>query len=176
MLIRKIHRWLSMPMVLFLFLVIVTGIYLQFVELQHGLETPKPLPMVTSLPSDEVVLQQLQKALLIARQADQNFPAEKLQLTYLNGQANLTLETTNRLGPSLSVNLNSGEVKQVERPPRTLRTFFLLFHSGKFFGTFGTIVMLLCGLVLLVLSVTGTWEYVQMYKRRRNGGKKSFFW
>ena len=174
--IRKIHRWLSFPLAIFFLLVTITGIYLQIVELEHGLEPSRPIVQQSSFPSDEVLLKDIKKAIEMARQSNSTFPSEKLEISYLGGKATINLATTNRLGPSMKVNLSTGEVITVNRPPRTLRTYFLLFHSGKFFGPTGTFIMLITGICLFILTITGIWEYIKMYKRRSKTGNKAFFW
>jgi uncharacterized iron-regulated membrane protein len=49
-------------------------------------------------------------------------------------------------------------------------------HSGFLFGTWARLLDLLAGLSLIFLSASGLWMYLQMYKRRRVGGRAGFFW
>ncbi len=174
--LRKIHRWFSVPFFLFFIVVLITGVYLQFVELKHGLKPSRPVPTQTSLPSEEQVGLDLQQAVQLAKQTNNTFPAEKIEISYENQQAIVKLSTLNKIGPSITVDLATKKVTQIERPSRTLRTYFLLFHSGKFFGITGTIVLMLSGIALFIISVTGIWEYINMYNRRRKANKAQLFW
>lgn len=176
MLIRNLHRWVSMPLSIFLLSIILTGIYLQVVEFQHGLKPKVASPTVSSAPDQVVLIKHIERALKLAERQDSGFPTEKIEISYVSSKPIVTLSTRDRLGPTMEIDVETGKILQIARPERTLRTYFLLFHSGKFFGTTGTIIMLLTGIVLLLLCVTGCWEYLKMYQRRRNAGRKSFFW
>jgi len=174
---RRYHRRISFPLILFLLLVTGTGLYLQIVEALGAVNEPtlRQAPART-LPEREALLAEIGRALDQAEQTRPGFPAQKLEVTYGARGAELKLATGQRIGPSVTVDLASGKATYVERPPRTLRTIFVLLHSGKYYGVLGLILILMAGVVLLVLSVTGLVLYLQMYLRRRGIGRPEMFW
>jgi hypothetical protein len=61
-------------------------------------------------------------------------------------------------------------------PPGDLHLFLLQLHRGDLFGPVGTWVSILCGVALVVLSVTGLWVYVDLLRRRLKGDRRGLFW
>lgn len=173
---RRYHRWISFPLILFLIMVTVTGLYLQVVETAGAAGGPSGASPRRSLPAREALLADIGRALDAAEQARPGFPAQKLEIGYGEKGAELKIATSQRIGPSVTVDLASGNAVYTERPPRNLRTVFVLLHSGKFFGIPGLVIILLAGLILLALSVTGLVLYLQMYLRRRVIGRPEPFW
>lgn len=49
-------------------------------------------------------------------------------------------------------------------------------HSGKAFGTPGTVLSILSGLALIFFALSGVWMYWQMFTRRKAAGRGAFFW
>ncbi|MFT4197220.1 MAG: PepSY-associated TM helix domain-containing protein, partial [Pseudoxanthomonas sp.] len=49
-------------------------------------------------------------------------------------------------------------------------------HRGAFASWPGVIIVLLTGIALVALSVTGLTVYLDMFKRRRGSGRKGLFW
>jgi uncharacterized iron-regulated membrane protein len=49
-------------------------------------------------------------------------------------------------------------------------------HAGYIWGTFGRILSLLAGVALTILSVTGAWVYIDMFRRRAGNGNRQIFW
>lgn len=174
---RLIHRWISFPLIIFLLAVTITGIYLQWKELEAEMQPHSEVAAPTAtFPSDEAVLEQVATALQQAREQDASFPVQKLEYVHKGDRQTVTIATTQRIGPSIKINLNTGEIVQEARPKRTLRTYFILLHSGKYFGVWGVIIIMIAGLILLVLSITGFIVYLDMYRRRLKQGRKKLFW
>ncbi|MFK8018171.1 MAG: PepSY-associated TM helix domain-containing protein [Pseudomonadales bacterium] len=173
---RKIHRWVSFPLIVFLLAVTVTGIYLQGEEIIAKAKPAREVPTVSSLPTDQELKRYLQEALVAARQKNPDFPAEKIEFAFIGNKAIAKFSTRLRFGPGLEVDLQTGDVTEQARPKRSLHTLFILLHTGKYYGMTGLIVIMLAGLVLLVLSVTGFFVYLDMYRRRSHSGKKNLFW
>lgn len=59
---------------------------------------------------------------------------------------------------------------------RDLHGILLDLHRGAFAGSPGLWISLLCGVVLVVLSVTGLTIYLQAWLRRRSAGQNRFVW
>lgn len=175
MLMRRYHRWFSFPLIVFVIAVTVTGIYLQAVELiaEGG---PEPAPLERTAPDASEIAASIEQAMAIAAQEKVDFPVQKVEVSYRGESPQIVVSTNRRIGPSVTVDMASEEATYVERPPRNLRTIFILLHSGKYFGAFGLWVIMLAGLALLVLSVTGIYVYYDMWRRRRKAKKKGLFW
>lgn len=64
-------------------------------------------------------------------------------------------------------------------PPRT--GFFLIdnsqqLHSGAYYGRLAEWLILLTGVGLLALAITGIWMFFDMINRRRKQGRSGWFW
>jgi uncharacterized iron-regulated membrane protein len=173
---RQIHRWVSFPLILFLFLVTATGLVLQFQEMGELVEERPTPPTTSALPADAELLAQVQKALTAARAAKADFPAQRLDLDFSRGDAKARFGVSPRGGPSIDVNLKSGEAKVEMAPKPNLHVQMIMLHTGKALGSFGLIVIGLSSIVFLILTVTGFIVYLNMWKRRRGAGKNSVFW
>jgi uncharacterized iron-regulated membrane protein len=173
---RQIHRWISFPLILFLFLVTATGVVLQYQELEELGEPERPKPTASALPDDAVLLAQVQKALAAARAAKANFPAQRLDLDFSGGDAKARFGVAPRGGPSIEVNLKSGEAKVEMQPKPNLHVQMIQLHTGKMFGPVGLVIMGLVSLIFLVLTVTGFLVYFNMWRRRNGAGKGGLFW
>jgi uncharacterized iron-regulated membrane protein len=177
MLMRRYHRWFSFPLILFVLAVTITGVYLQAVEIIAEAGKPEATPAQRTAPGDPAeITAALEQALTYTEQARPGFPIQKIELSWRGGVAQAVVSTNQRIGPSVTVDLGSNEATYVERPPRTLRTIFILLHSGKYYGQGGLVLIMLAGISLMVLSVTGLWVYVDMWRRRRKANKRGFFW
>lgn len=177
MLMRRYHRWFSFPLILFVVAVTATGLYLQWVEIAaEAGSTEAPAPQRTAPDSAGEVAAAIEQALLTAERQRPDFPVQKVEIAWRGDTGQAVVATNQRIGPSVTVDLATGEATYVERPPRTLRTIFILLHSGKYFGQAGLILIMLAGIALLVLSFTGLWVYLEMWRRRRKAGKRGLFW
>lgn len=61
-------------------------------------------------------------------------------------------------------------------PPGDLHLFLLQLHRGDLFGPVGTWISILCGVALVILSVTGLWVYIDLLRRRLKGDRRGLFW
>jgi uncharacterized iron-regulated membrane protein len=173
---RNFHRWFSLPLIIFLFLVTATGVVLQFQEMDGVTDRrPKP-PTQSALPADAELLAYVQKAITAARAAKADFPAQRVELDFSKGQAQARFGVSSRGGPSIEVDLKTGEAKLASAPKRSLHALMIQLHNGSFFGPVGLIITMLVSIVLLVLTVTGFLVYLDMWQRRRSAGKTGFFW
>lgn len=173
---RKIHRWISFPLILFLMLVTGSGVILQYQELGELVEPERPKPTATALPEDALLLAQVQKALDAARKAKADFPAQRLDLDFSGGDGKARFGVSPRGGPSIEVNMQSGEAKVEMQPKPNLHVQMIQLHTGKMFGPAGLVIMGLVSLIFLVLTVTGFLVYFNMWRRRKSAGKGGLFW
>jgi uncharacterized iron-regulated membrane protein len=174
--LRKIHRWISFPFILFLFLVTATGVVLQYQELGELGEAERPKPTASALPQDAELLALVEKAVAAARAAKADFPAQRLDLDFSRGDGIARFGVSPRGGPSIEVNLKSGETKVGMQPKPNLHVQMIQLHTGKMFGPVGLIIMGVVSLIFLVLTVTGFIVYFNMWQRRRAAGKRGLFW
>lgn len=173
---RQIHRWVSFPLIIFLFLVTVTGVILQYQEMEElGEERPAP-PNTSALPADVELLAQVQKALTAARAAKADFPAQRLDLDFSRGAAKARFGVSPRGGPAINVDMKSGAAKVELAPKPNLHVQMIMLHTGKAFGAPGLIIIGLASIIFLILTVTGFLVYLNMWKRRRAASKTGFFW
>ncbi len=173
---RQIHRWVSLPLILFLFLVTATGVVLQFQELGELGEGERTAPTASALPSDALLLAQIQNALTAARAAKADFPAQRIDIDFSRGEAKARFGVSPRGGPSIQVDLKSGATKVEAAPAPNLHVQMIMLHTGKAFGPFGLIIIALASIVFLILTVTGFLVYFNMWKRRKSAGKAGLFW
>ena len=174
--IRKWHRWVSLPLILVLALAIVTGIALQVEELDHIGGDGRVTPTVSTLPKDAVVLAELERALVAARQANPNFAAQRIELNYAEDKPVAKFLITPRGGASVEVDLASSIAQAKAAPPASFHGFIIRLHTGQYFGATGIILVMAAGLALLFLAVSGGLLYFQMWRNRRSRGKSLIFW
>lgn len=174
--IRKWHRWVSLPLILVLALAIVTGIALQVEELDHIGGDGRPAPTMSALPEDAVVLAELKRALVAARQADPNFAAQRIELNYAEDKPVAKFVITPRGGASVEVDLASGIAQAKAGPPASFHGVMIRLHTGQYFGATGIILIMAAGVALLFLAVSGGLLYFQMWRNRRSRGKSLIFW
>jgi hypothetical protein len=62
------------------------------------------------------------------------------------------------------------------RGPHTANAFLEDLHNGSVIGKAGRWIDLAVGIILIVLSVTGSVMFLQMLWLRRGRGRKSWFW
>jgi uncharacterized iron-regulated membrane protein len=57
-----------------------------------------------------------------------------------------------------------------------LRHFIIDLHSGEYFGPVGKVVSVLMGVALLFFALSGMWMYLDMFRKRKQIGRKGLFW
>lgn len=178
---RKLHRWTSLPLIIFLVLVLVTGVYLQVEEvagLVVGEESaPAPAAGVPAPPptSDEIAAQ-LATALAKAREAEPGFVPRRIELKVAPGQQSTRLAVQPRGGPFVEVDHASGQVRAEMNPEMPLHVIFIRLHTGAMLGPAGIVITFLSSLVLLFLAVSGGVLYWQMWRNRAARGRGAVFW
>jgi uncharacterized iron-regulated membrane protein len=59
---------------------------------------------------------------------------------------------------------------------RAFQAVLFFIHTGYIGGRAGESLSFLAGTSLAVFSVTGTWMYLDMYRRRHRAGRKGLLW
>jgi uncharacterized iron-regulated membrane protein len=175
MLNRSVHRWISLPVVIFMFFVTVTGIVLSVQEIQG--EGGRPEQRSSALrPDDRVLLGAALEAFPAAQAALPELKLQRVELSVTAAGPVAKYFSSNRRAASVEADLVRNVVKVVPPPQPSMHGLFVTLHSGKWFGMAGLVVVLLCGVALAALSVTGLLVYIDMYRRRNDAGKSGLFW
>lgn len=176
--LRQLHRWTSLPLILFLMLVLGTGVVLQFEELGKlgGADRSPPASASTAMLSDEAIVAQLNDALAKARQAQPDFKPTRIELNIAEGRQSTRFAKQPRGGPFVEVDHAKGSVKAEMKPPMSLHVILIRLHTGSMAGAAGVWIMLLASLVLMFLAVSGVWLYWQMWRNRVKAGRGGLFW
>lgn len=176
--LRKLHRWTSIPLILFLLLVLGTGVVLQFEELGKigGPDGGAPSSIGATSPSNEAIAAQLADALAKAQKAQPDFKPNRIELTIAENQQATRFAVQPRGGPFVEVDHINGKVKAEMKPEMPLHVILIRLHTGSIGGVVGVWIMLLSSLVLMFLAVSGIWLYWQMWRNRVKMGRSSLFW
>jgi uncharacterized iron-regulated membrane protein len=192
-LMKAIHRWVSTVGMLFIAYVAMTGTAIAVFELidpatfgAGGGQGPVQRA-AEQRAADRVIPVRIDGAL--ARTALQGalaaLPAAKLDAASIRlyerdglALADVTIGSGYQ-ADKITINARTGErVRGAAEAQAALRLNSALqrFHSGAVGGAFGKVVILLTGLALLTLCLTGAWLYFDMWRRRAGQGRKSMFW
>lgn len=78
----------------------------------------------------------------------------------------------------LRLDATTGEPLDTASTPghRDWHGILLDLHQGAFAGTAGRVISLVCGVALTVLSFTGLYVYVQLFRRRRANKQAALVW
>lgn len=180
-LMRKYHRWVSAVAALFLLVVSVTGVVLQIQKLtgvdadadaEGGADASTVL--TTAMPSPTY-------AALVAHTLDAaraRVPNAPITSVALRGEGDHIEGVVDLPGDPLReivVDARSGRIVSDER--HEAESLIRRIHSGEILGEPGVVLGILWGLALVILSITGGWVYLDMYRKRRRGsGKAGLFW
>jgi len=178
---RSYHRGAAALAAVFLLIVSATGVILQVQKLTGGdpdsggrEEGGRAGALTTAMPSPVY-------AALIARTLDaarSRAPASAVSSVSLIGDADDLKGAVVLAGDpprTITVDARSGRLIGDER--RDKDSLILRIHSGEVLGEPGVFLGILWGLALVILSLTGGWVYLAMYRRRRRAsGKGGPFW
>lgn len=179
---RQLHRWTSLPLILFLILVLSSGVYLQFEEIgkaSSGGRGPPPGAEAAGaqVVPDDAIAAQLADALTTARAEAPDLNPTRIELQIAEGQQRTRLATRPRGGSSVEIDHGSGEVQvQTDDGSMSLHVLFIRLHTGSMFGAVGVWIMFVSSLILLFLAISGIYLYWQMWQNRRQRGRNEIFW
>ncbi len=179
-LVRKYHRWISAIAAIFLLVVSTTGVVLQLqklsgadgeAEAEGRGSAPTSLATAMASPVYSVLIAHTLDAV---RDRAPNAPITSVTLRGADKGVEGVVSIPGEPPREIIVDARSGRVISDESHEEPL---IRRIHSGAILGEPGTILGILWGLALVILSVTGGWVYLDMYrKRRRNSGKSGLFW
>ena len=116
-------------------------------------------------------------ALAAAREEKPDFSTQNLTLDFSGGLQGVALNgPSGRQAARISYDPASGTATYTLPPPSSIRGVVIGLHTGKIGGTVGLVLVMLAGIILSVLSVTGFIVYFDMWTRRRKAGKIGLFW
>lgn len=178
---RQLHRWTSLPLILFLIIVLGSGVLLQFEEigkLGGGERGAAPAQSAASpaMPSDAAIAAQLAEALAKARAAQPGFTPTRIELNIAQGAETTRLARQPRGGAFVEVDHAKDTVKAEMNPTVPLHVTLIRLHTGSMAGAAGVWIMLLSSFVLLFLAVSGGVLYWQMWRHRSRIGRPGVFW
>ena len=174
---RNFHRWISLPAFVFLLLVAVTGVILQFTAFFGSDEADKErLAAVTSkqLASAPVAgLQEQSDRALAAVKASigADVAVDAMEVQLKDEPRKIIVWTASGGGAKkadplkVTVNAETGAVVKTESGER--ESFILRLHTGEVFGDGGVVLGMIWGTALVALTLTGGWMYYRMWAARR---------
>ena len=178
---RQYHRWVSILAAIFLLVVSVTGVILQVQKLtgddadanEHAVAPAIAGSLTTAMtPAEYAAL--LTRTLDAARSRAPNSPVTSVLLKMDGGSVQGVVALPGDPPRQLVVDARSGRVLSDER--REHDSLVMRLHSGEILGESGVVLGILWGSALVILSVTGGWVYLDMYRRRRKAAKRGLFW
>ncbi|MFT3763027.1 MAG: PepSY-associated TM helix domain-containing protein [Pseudoxanthomonas sp.] len=186
---RKYHRWISLPSGLLLLFMGITGSLLAIDDMTSpsALERRGGAPAGKASTASPLPLAQASRLLdnaLRAARADGGDVAS-IRLFAQDGDVRAEIE---RIGkPPLAVDALTGTPiaaagAAAGGPPgvpawRVATHGWLEYlHRGAFASWPGIVAVMLAGIALIALSVTGLLVYLDMFRRRRQNGRNEWFW
>lgn len=179
---RKLHRWFSLPLCLFIVLVLATGVALQVEETLGTLggaaersvpSSPGALPEPLS---DAAIQAMVGSALAQSRSAQPDFQPRRIEIDLIPGRESTRLALQPRGGPFVTVDHATGETLAVMQPSVPLHVWLIRLHTGSLAGPFGIWIMLFTSFALMFLAGSGLVLYYQMWVHRKKRGRGKLFW
>lgn len=197
---RRIHRWVSLPFSLFMLFMGITGTLLALDDMtspkifqRRGAE-PMPWPPAMEQGTAVIPIDQMgplldSTARLLSVDTEHPIVAVKLFMQGPNARAEVTRPGG---GPAQVFDVATGQPVADSSSPAThgeangpagvpawrleLGGWLEYLHRGAFASWPGVIIVLLTGIALTFLSITGLMVYVDMFGRRRKNGRSELFW
>lgn len=178
---RQYHRWVSILAAIFLLVVSVTGVILQVQKLtgedadagEHA-AAPAVAGSLTTVMTAVEYTALLTRTLDAARSRAPDSPVTSVSLKMDGSTVQGVVMLPGEPPRQLLVDARSGRVLGDERRER--ESLAMRIHSGEILGEPGVVLGILWGSALVILSVTGGWVYLDMYRRRRKAAKRGLFW
>ena len=195
---RSLHRCIAVLAAVFLLVISVTGTMLALDTLGLGIyrATHKNAGKFASFPAgaigdfssplpDAKLPAMLQTTLEAGRGTSGASPVKAVRLRYFNGiPQGILIAGNGNDTQQLVFNAETGKPMNVTEPeyPKTQYRFgwqehelMKKIHRGDAFGVSGRVMDLFAGLSLIYLSISGIVMYVDLWRRRRRGGRNAWF-
>lgn len=187
--IRKLHRWISTGAMIFIAYVVLTGTTVAINELINpasfgagGGEIAAAETIVgpqAPLPPQAEVERMVALALESARRAEPTAPLTKavVALRIRDGRPEARVTFGGGFNAVVvTVDAATGQILRRGDDGAHFNTLLQRIHSGALYGKAGQVAVVLTGLSLITLSVTGALMYLDLFGRRRRLGKSAPFW
>jgi hypothetical protein len=183
---RQWHRRLSIFVAVFMFFIASTGALLQAESMLGGDDGPggPPPPQAGAAgpqppagASDEQIQALMASALAGVHRQTHGGTILGIELRF-SGAPTAEVVVADPQMRRLRLDARTGKPLDESSKPggRDLHGILLDLHRGAFAGSAGLWISLFCGVVLVVLSVTGLTIYLQAWLRRRANGQNRFVW
>lgn len=173
---RKWHRWAAIPAAVFIFVIALTGVLLHLDMIRVGQHPPGhedgAPPPVQPLPSSAELSRIMARArAAIATRPD--VPVKQITVDFVGPAVSVHAGAGGPPGsPSLLIDAATGRIVPQPAPQRDFHYILQDIHAGYVAGWTGRILSILCGLSLVLLSITG----LEMWWTMRKRGKKGLWW
>ncbi len=178
---RKWHRWIGTIAGLFLLMMAATGVFIQVDELAEWAYPPAPKPADPALfqPIDPVKDSARANELI-----EKSHPGAPLRALWLQARetGTVAIVVLHEEGKTVEIDLRTGQEgppKSAAKPPtvpQKIRAFVISLHTLSIGGKPGHLVGAVVGVLLVFLSGSGLWMWVDMLRHRAKGGKRAWFW
>ena len=174
---RSLHRWIALPIAIFLLWIGATGVILQIDKLSHRGEHHRDGAAArdeAGPPPDAQVGAAVAQALAAARRTD---PALAVRVVTVNLSGPLTVSVANRPrgGTHVDYDAATGTAREVTEQP-SFDSFIMDLHSGAAIGKAGNALGLIAGAALVGLAISGFILWFQLWRRRAQAGRRGLFW
>ena len=181
---RALHRSFSVGAAIFIVLVAVSGTLLGYESTYHTfIKRPDRVDPAPLTPAQ--VAQMVPATLTAMERAAPEIAARVIRLREYHGYLQGVIVTHEQVTRQFVFDTRSGRALNLTEPGYPDSQFpwgmdvheaIKHFHSGLMFGVSQRVMNLIAGLALLYLSVSGVVMYFEMWAKRRQSGRKAFFW
>jgi PepSY-associated TM region len=203
MMMRRLHRWLSIIAAAFILFVSVSGMIMAIDSIwttsymaSHGLSAPgpggtPPAGLLTMFADDGIVADGELKPMLdttlnaVHSGNASALPVRVIRLRTYGGMPQGVVISGDAVAEQQVFNARTGSVARLYEPgyPKTpmplqwhVHETWKRLHRGDFFGLTGRWMDLLTGLSILFLSLSGIFMYLQLRAVRVGRGRREVFW
>jgi hypothetical protein len=179
---RKLHRWLGLPVAVFLILTSITGVWLECVKFFGAEEAERErirdmVSLVTAQTAGGKFSVCFEKARMAAAARAGGQPLDKVVWQLKGDAPTVTFyfgPQGNQDGRRIAVNALTSIILSEE--PYDEDSFILKLHSGEAFGDGGMVLGMFWGTALFLLTVSGMIIYFKMKPRKPQTGLHKVFW
>jgi uncharacterized iron-regulated membrane protein len=175
---RQWHRWIGLVASVFLLMVGVTGVMLQWEQLfgEDEAQKEKLHDQISAYSLDSSftdLSSKLAQAQATVKAKEGDAKLDKIVWQLKGDHPSFILYTKGKEKQKIVVNADTGKIENQE--PYEDESFLLRLHTGEVFGDGGVIMGMLWGTALVVMTLTGLVIYWKM-RRPSAAGLNKIFW